>query len=72
MKQKVITIIGGHEMKVKFFRYDSLENEINKFLSNNPNIKIKFIKQSSASDGYGDESIDMKTVISVWYEANYD
>ena len=68
MKQKVITIIGGHEMKVKFFRYDSLENEINKFLSNNPNIKIKFIKQSSASDGYGNDLMELETIVSIWYE----
>lgn len=52
-------------MKVKFFRN---LRDIQPFLDENHNIKIKFIKQSSASDGYGNDLMELETIVSIWYE----
>lgn len=55
-------------MKVKIFTDDGnaskLEIEINKWLSEHPNIKIHFIKQGYSA---GEEQT-MYTLISIWYE----
>lgn len=55
-------------MKVKIFTDDGnaskLEKEINKWLSEHPNLKIRFIKQGYCA---GEEQM-MHALISIWYE----
>lgn len=46
---------------------DFLENHVQKFLQEHPNIEIAHIKQSSSVGG-DSESFDASTVISIWYK----
>ncbi|MHC5375411.1 hypothetical protein ACYSNU_16705 [Enterococcus sp. LJL120] len=45
----------------------SLDDKVNAFLEDNEDIKIKFIKQSSATTG-DSEWMTATTIISIWYE----
>lgn len=44
-----------------------VEEEIQEFLNNNPEAKIRFIKQSTASNGEKEDFWPV-TTISIWYE----
>ncbi|MBM7710634.1 hypothetical protein [Enterococcus xiangfangensis] len=44
----------------------TLENKVQDFLDDHPDIKIHHIKQSSSADGDSEE-LNATTIISIWY-----
>lgn len=69
MKVKFIEGIATVGEQVRGRGVLTIEDKVEKFLNENPNIELLFVKQSSASEG-NENYFEALVTVSIWYKEN--